>query len=568
MNFNKFLFILFSASLVFLFSFCLVMSALAGSASLYLSPSSGTHNVGSTFSVVAKVNSGGVSINAAEGTIKFNPAQVNVVKISKSGSIFTLWTQEPTFSNSKGNIVFGGGSPKAFKGTSGTIITITFRAKTTGSASVNFSSGMVLAADGKGTNILGNMNGGTYTLKAVEETPSQYTSPTQPIQSSPQEKPSAPIVSSPTHSNEEKWYSNNDPKFTWQLPGEVTKISYAIDKKPLTNPKFVADSLVREATFSNLEDGIWYFHINFKNAAGWGDLTHRKVLIDTEPPKPFEIKIDNGEDPTNPTPLLVFNAEDTLSGVERYEILIGSEEPAAAAAAAEKQPYKAPPQPPGEHTVTVTAFDKANNFTSASKKITINPLEPPVITEIPKTLESGESLIIKGTSPYSLATIKIFIQKGTDQPIEKEVKTDQEGKWIYIHDEPAKEGTYKVWAIVIDSRGAQSLPSEKITLTISPRPLSEIFRGPTLVIVILLIIIGVLTSFILYQRREIAKKRKFLGGETEEIEKCVTKTFRALRGEVKEQVSEKETRDKLKEALNISEEFIKKEIEDVEKGLK
>jgi len=556
--------------LCLLFSVSLVMPAEAGSASLYLSPSSGTHNVGSTFSVAVKVNSGGVAINTAGGTINFNSAQLNVVSVSKSGSIFTIWAEELSFSNSAGNITFGGGSPKAFTGTAGTIFTITFRAKTEGSASVSFASGLVVAADGQATNVLDRMDGGTYTLKTTTE----YTPPAEeetPSQPSPTEKPAAPVISSPTHSNEEKWYSNNDPKFTWQLPPGITKISYAIDKKPLTNPGFVAESLVTEATFSNLEDGIWYFHINFKNAAGWGDLTHRKVLIDTVPPEPFVIKVDNGEDPTNPSPVLSFEAKDALSGIEYYEIKVDDGEPAAAAAAAaiKENPYKPPPQTPGEHTLVVKALDKAGNFTSASIKFGIEPLEPPpMITEIPAILEAGKNLVIRGTSQFKEALVQIFIQKGDKEVARKEARTDADGNWTYVYDEPIEEGTYRVYGVIIDSRGAQSSPSEKVVLTIAPRPLSEIFKGPALVIVTLLIIIGVLTSFVLYQRREMAKKRKFLGGETEEIEKCVTKTFRALRGEVKEQVSEKGAQEKLNEALNVSEEFIKKEIEDVEKGVK
>jgi len=552
--------------LCLLFSVSLVMPAEAGSASLYLSPSSGTHNVGSTFSVAVKVNSGGVAINTAGGTINFNSAQLNVVSVSKSGSIFTIWAEELSFSNSAGNITFGGGSPKAFTGTAGTIFTITFRAKTEGSASVSFASGLVIAADGQATNILSDMKGGTYTLKTAESLPPAEETPTQP---SPTEKLAAPVVSSPTHSDQEKWYSNNDPEFTWQLPPGITKISYAIDKKPLTNPGFVAESLVTEATFSNLEDGIWYFHINFKNAAGWGDLTHRKVLVDTVPPEPFVIKVDNGEDPTNPSPVLSFEAKDALSGIEYYEIKVDDGEPAAAAAAAIKEnPYKPSPQAPGEHTIVVKAFDRAGNFTSASIKAKIEPLEPPVITEIPAILEAGKNLVIKGTSQFKEALVQIFIQKGDKEAARKEARTDADGNWTYVYDEPIEEGTYRVYGAIIDSRGAQSSPSEKVVLTIAPRPLSEIFKGPALVIVILLIIIGVLISFVFYQRREVTKKRKFLGGETEEIEKCVTKTFRALRREVKEQVSEKGAQEKLNEALNVSEEFIKKEIEDVEKGVK
>ena len=146
--------------------FFIIPSVEAASASLYLSPPSGTYGVDSTFSIKVKVNSGGKFINAVEGTLIFNPAELDITKISKSNSIFSLWTAEPTFSNSTGDIIFGGGTPSNFIGTSGAVITITFKAKASASANVSFSSGSVLAADGKGTNILGNMNNGIYTLKS------------------------------------------------------------------------------------------------------------------------------------------------------------------------------------------------------------------------------------------------------------------------------------------------------------------------------------------------------------------------------------------------------------------
>jgi cell division protein FtsL len=234
-----------------------------------------------------------------------------------------------------------------------------------------------------------------------------------------------------------------------------------------------------------------------------------------------------------------------------------------------------PLQTPGERTIVVKAVDRADNFTSASTKITIKPLEPPVITDIPETLKFGENLIIKGTSLYPEATVRIFTQRRDETPTEKDVKINLEGNWVYDHGKVTKVGIHKVWAIVIDPRGAQSLPSEKITLTIAKPPvLGGLFgnnnnnNNNLLVIIILLVIIGILISIIFSQRRTYRAKKDFLQKETKEIEKSVIKTFRALREEVKERVSEKKTHDKLKEALDISEEFIKKEIEDVEKGLK
>jgi len=120
----------FKFTIIFIFTFLILASeAKAGGASLFLSPPSGTYAINSAFSIKVNVNSGGEAINAAEGTLVYNPAELSVVSLSKSSSIFTLWTTEPTFSNSTGNISFGGGMPSNFTGTNGTIFSITFKAK-------------------------------------------------------------------------------------------------------------------------------------------------------------------------------------------------------------------------------------------------------------------------------------------------------------------------------------------------------------------------------------------------------------------------------------------------------
>ncbi|PIS22372.1 hypothetical protein COT50_02305, partial [candidate division WWE3 bacterium CG08_land_8_20_14_0_20_41_10] len=157
---------------MFLFSFCLAMPAFAGSASLYLSPSVGNYTVGNTFLVQIKVNSGGLAINAADSTLIFDPDKLEVASLSKTDSVFSLWVQEPVFSNSLGTINFAGGKPSpGFVGAAGTIINITFKAKIAGTANLTFAAGSVLADDGKGTNILASMGAAAYALASKTITP-------------------------------------------------------------------------------------------------------------------------------------------------------------------------------------------------------------------------------------------------------------------------------------------------------------------------------------------------------------------------------------------------------------
>src|SRR3989344_843354 len=105
--------------------------AKAQNGSLYLSPSSGQVSVGQSFSVVLRVNTGGTAVNAAEGSVIFDQAKLSVTSVSKSGSVFTIWAEEPKFSNAEGTIEFAGGVPNpGYSGSNGLVLTINFRTKT------------------------------------------------------------------------------------------------------------------------------------------------------------------------------------------------------------------------------------------------------------------------------------------------------------------------------------------------------------------------------------------------------------------------------------------------------
>lgn len=147
-----------SVSLAFLFSASLVSPIMAQAATLYLSPSSGEYSVGKTFSVNVYVSSADQAMNAASGAISFPQDKLEVTSLSKTGSILTLWVQEPSFSNSAGTVNFEGivFNP-GFIGVGGKVITINFKVKAAGAIPLNFSSGSILANDGKGTNILENL---------------------------------------------------------------------------------------------------------------------------------------------------------------------------------------------------------------------------------------------------------------------------------------------------------------------------------------------------------------------------------------------------------------------------
>jgi len=572
----------FSFATLFLLGITLVIVSLTlpisvFAASLYLSPATGSYNIGQTFSVGVYVSSIDQAMNAVSGVISFPSDKLEAISLSKSGSIITLWVQEPTFSNTLGTINFEGiVLNPGFTGSSGKVITVNFKTKAIGSAPVTFSSGSVLANDGKGTNILASMGSGSYVIQTEIITP--------PVEEyvPPKNTPTAPVVSSPTHPDSEKWYSSNDPNFTWEVPEDITGVRLLVGHNPVVVPTVFYSEPITEKQLEDLADGIWYFHVQLRNKAGWGGISHFKFQIDTQPPKPFEIKVKEGKEITNPQPTLVFETSDEMSGIEYYEVKIGEWESGQLTVEALKHnPFRMPVSPPGKYTILVKAVDKAANYTLAMTELTILPIEAPVITDYPRELLPGSILSIKGTALPEV-TVRVYIQKDEKEVKTEETKSDKKGDWSYIGTEPLEKGAYKIWVEAIDSLGAKSQPSEKITIqVVSPAfiRIGKLAIDYLMTIITLLILILVMVFGVIWTWQKIIKRKKRLRKEITEAERALYQAFKALKEETEEQIAkldgkpdlsdrEKKICDELKKALKISEKFIGKEIKDIEKELR
>lgn len=152
--------------LVLFFAFFLPQTIKAQGASFFLMPSEGSYDQGESFSVNVFVSSEGMAMNAAEATINFPADKLKILNISKQNSIFTLWVQEPIFSNSQGTINFVGGLPNpGFLGQAGKLFTISFQGKDIGEAKVSFAKERILANDPWGTDIFRSSKGGVYTIR-------------------------------------------------------------------------------------------------------------------------------------------------------------------------------------------------------------------------------------------------------------------------------------------------------------------------------------------------------------------------------------------------------------------
>lgn len=146
--------------IIALFSYSSIFAA-----SLSLNPATGAYNTGDNFSVRLRVSSPDQSINAVSANINFSNDTLSLVSISKSGSIMTLWPVEPSFINQAGQASVDGVAISGFTGSSGTVVTLNFRAVKEGPAYVRLSSSSVLANDGNGTNVLEGSSGSNFNIQ-------------------------------------------------------------------------------------------------------------------------------------------------------------------------------------------------------------------------------------------------------------------------------------------------------------------------------------------------------------------------------------------------------------------
>ncbi|MFA6908550.1 MAG: carboxypeptidase regulatory-like domain-containing protein [Patescibacteria group bacterium] len=345
----------------------------AAPAELFITPSSSTVSPGTQFSAEVVVHTGGQAINAAQATVTFPSSLLEIDSVSQEG-IFSYWAVGPTSSQAGGTVEFGGGLPNpGFNGNAGKILTMTFTARTTGTAQICATDGEVLANDGLGTDVLGSS--GCTTVHIVQ-------------------LPSAPAVTSPTHPDQQEWYAQTDAVFQWTASADVTEFSYALDALPTTLPDDISETQLKEAAFSALADGTWTFHIKGKNDAGWSDTAHFRVRIDTVPPVITGTLVGDTLT-TDQTPDIEIEASDSGSGIDRIIRAIDNQQ-ASVVPFTDRGRITLPELSIGAHRIVLTAIDRAGNSMQSTVSVEIR-----TATIIERIVDSVPDIVNTITQPIT-----------------------------------------------------------------------------------------------------------------------------------------------------------------------
>lgn len=111
-----------------------------------------------------------LKINAAQSIIKFNPKDIEIISIKKDNSILDLWIDSPKYSNLKGYIKFAGVSMNGFLGKGNLFeVELKIKNKNINIIKFNLNKSLILASDGKGTNIFNNKTLKEISLKSSKK---------------------------------------------------------------------------------------------------------------------------------------------------------------------------------------------------------------------------------------------------------------------------------------------------------------------------------------------------------------------------------------------------------------
>lgn len=231
-------------------------------------------------------------------------------------------------------------------------------------------------------------------------------------------------------------------------------------------------------------------------------------------------------------------------------------------AAAKKIPETAPP----------SAVEKGEKIIAA-----------PVITEWPGSLQSGDTLSIRGLG-YPKGKILIFVQKGTEDPSIDERYAGDDGRFSYTYSKTVEAGFYRVWAKNVAADGVISAPSDAAYIEVT-QPL--FFRIGTIalnyasIVITLSAFIVLMLLIIIWSWLRIRKWHERYRKDISQTEFLIHKAFDLLKEDIEKQVkflekarsqrqlTEEEERvvEYLKKDLDDAEKLLRKELEGMEKKI-
>jgi hypothetical protein len=502
--------------------------AQAAGATYYFSPSSVKLNVGQTATVSLFISSTTEAINAGDGTIVLPAAYTSGTSISKSGSIFTLWPEDPVISGS--TIRFAGGkAAPGYQGAGGKVLSFTIRGTTEGTGIITLTGGRILANNANSTNIFGGAGNATVTVTKTV---------------------SGATISSTTHPEQTTWYKNKDATLKWTKPSGVSSYSYTLSHSGAEASK-TGSGTDTTAIFTGLADGIWTLALTTIYSDGKTASSSYTIRVDATAPDAFTATVEQqGE--SDPRPVLRYTANDAASGIDHYEIINDNK----SIGTTTDGQYQLPVQTPGQHNFIVRAFDKASNTTDATGAFTVEGFAGPILTQWPTYTSVLEPLFFKGKARFDSKIIlyidgnpiaEFLVKENMSDNAKQETDTstlagDEFVEWSYTYRGVLQPGQHPVYAHQQRPDGALSDRSNQVEVTVLWTSIRiGKFVLPTLFLSILLGILFIVVVTIIWYRfrfilllikRRVKDAEDEVNHDLEALEKQLGKDSTRARGSI------------------------------------
>lgn len=152
------------------------LTVYADTATLYLSPASGSVSKGSILTVSVRENSGNEPVNSVQANLSYPANLLDFVSISSSSA----WGVVAQNSGGGGSVQIARGALPAVSGDQ-LVASVRFRAKTdSGTASINFASDSAVVSASSNKDVKSGERGSSYTLKASAPAPAEVPKDTSP----------------------------------------------------------------------------------------------------------------------------------------------------------------------------------------------------------------------------------------------------------------------------------------------------------------------------------------------------------------------------------------------------
>ncbi len=555
------------------------MSHTASAATLSLAASSLNVSAGNIVTATVVVNTAGAAINNAEGVVQFPTDMLEALSVDTSSSIFSLWIGTPSFSNTAGTVSFNGGVPSpGYTGTNGTILSISFRAKQTGTATLSLANAAVRANDGLGTDVLSTKNSATITIgSAAPAKPAPVAAPTTPRSNAAALPP--PTVSSPTDPDQNAWYQSGNATLQWSLPDDATMVQTLLGSHPDSIPSVSYTPPITSKDVTAMPDGVWYFHVRYKTPDGWSATAHYRLQVDSAAPKNLVVTTSTN---TYGQVSVSMHATDALSGIDHYMLQVDQSpptivQPDTSGGATSTLPALAS----GNHALAVSAVDHAGNSVQTTQTVAISVPLAINLTSYPTSVKVGQRITVAGQTSYPNAIVAVSLTSSGTNIATYQVHTDASGIFRFTSDPTTDSGIAILWATLLNQDGSTAASSEKVSIAIEKPLLIQIgsYSTELLSVVVPTVALLLCLLFLLYfgwhkffhlrrhVRKDLEAARTRIHQALKQLSDDATREVAALEKTTKHRklsASENNAVDEVRATINRVDEYIQKTIDRIE----